>query len=127
MLLKMGEVTREERKLQNGLQAAFSTGPQEMIAKGSQGENGSPLMAAMVGAGWSDSRGWNESQTHSRQQEEGSGPAGGTTDWSIGYPEITVCSVCIHLYLVLKERQGHQFCCPTPHPRGLTFHPRVKL
>lgn len=57
MLLKMGEVTGEERKLQNGLQAAFSTGPQEMIAEGSQGEKGSPLMAAMVGAGWSDSGG----------------------------------------------------------------------
>lgn len=69
-----------------------------MIAEGSQGENGLPLMAAMVGEAGLLAEGWNESQMQGRQEEEGSGLAGGRTDWPVGYPEITLCSVCIHLY-----------------------------
>ena len=74
--------------------------------------------------------GWNESQIYGRQKEEGSGLAAGRIDWPIGYPEITLCSACIHLcpeprVLVLKERQGHQSAAPPP-PQRVGFSPQSK-
>lgn len=98
-----------------------------MTAGGSRGENCSPLMPVMFGAGWSDSGGLE--QVSGRWQTRRGGMRTGRRQdclahWILWNKPLLSFYSPVPYVLVLKERQGHQFCYPAG---GLTFHTGVKM